>query len=243
MCVLDEFGLPGNLIMILKNMYMKTCFTIDGKKFILSKKGLLQGSSLSPLLFNIYIDGLLKSLQSAGCLVRAFADDVVLVLENWIVLNSKLEIVEKWSDEFGISINSEKSGIIRLLKRTGKILGAQNYLGIQEVKEYKYLGVWLDQSNSFKRQINYVKSKCHLLWKEVGSFYNPTLNFKTRRRLLKSVVFQILNFGADILCKFSIKYSTFMSSIKYKFTKRCFGIRGNPKKKLLFDLVEGGLDF
>jgi hypothetical protein len=64
MQILEDMGLPGNLLLLLKNMYLKTCLTIDGKNYIHSKKGLLQGSSLSPLLFDIYVDPLLRRLHS-----------------------------------------------------------------------------------------------------------------------------------------------------------------------------------
>jgi retron-type reverse transcriptase len=89
------------------------------KKFVGTNKGILQGSSLSPLLFDIYIDPLLRKLSSGGCFVRAFADDVVFILDDWKFLDGKLEVIQEWSNEFGIKVNPRKSGVMRLLRRAG----------------------------------------------------------------------------------------------------------------------------
>jgi predicted SpoU family rRNA methylase len=99
--------------------------------------------------------------------VRAFADDLVIVVER-NKLNSCLDAVVDWGRTYNININSNKLGIIRVLKRLGKILGVYNVLGINEVMEYKYFGIWVDQSLSFKKQISEVKSRSNLLWKKLA---------------------------------------------------------------------------
>jgi hypothetical protein len=101
-------------------------------------------------------------------MVRAFADDISMILEDWRVLDEKLEVINAWSSEHGIKINPEKSAIIRILKRTGKIKGIPNIMNIKEVKEYKYLGVWMSQSLNFDKQIKQVKKRSGFLWKKIG---------------------------------------------------------------------------
>jgi hypothetical protein len=149
-------------------MYSKTFFSIDGINFVKSSKGIPQGSTLSPLLFDLYIDSLIKRLESDNTLVRAYADDLVLILNHKEGIDAKLKIIIEWSKEFSININPKKSGIMRLLKRRGKVLGVPNMLNIEEVQEYKYLGIWLDQSLSFSRQISYIKSHSAAIWKGIS---------------------------------------------------------------------------
>jgi hypothetical protein len=144
MGILEDFEVPGNLINLIWHMYSNTYFTIDGTRYTKSSNGIPQGSTMSPLLFDQYIDSLIKELEGDGTMVRAYADDIVLVLENPTIMNDKLKIILDWSKDFSININPDKSSIIRLLKRKGKILGVQNLLNIKEVANCKYLVVWFD---------------------------------------------------------------------------------------------------
>ena len=56
-------------------------------------------------------------------------------------------------------INKNKSGIMRILKRSGKIKGIKNSLDIPEVNTYKYLGVNINQSSLLNNHLSYLKIK------------------------------------------------------------------------------------
>ena len=64
-------------------------------------------------------------------------------------IDSKLKIVLDWWKNYEINLNSEESGIMRILKRSGKIQGMANVANIPEVTEYKYLGLIINQSINF----------------------------------------------------------------------------------------------
>lgn len=68
---LDKIGVPGNLTSILEFIYSNTEVTVDGSLFLKTNRGLLQGSCLSPILFNLYIHDLLLDMRSMGCFTRA----------------------------------------------------------------------------------------------------------------------------------------------------------------------------
>lgn len=73
-------------------------------------KGCPQGGVLSPILWNMVIDDLLRKLNREGYNAEGFADDIVILLigkfEETLcsLMRSALSIVEKWCQENGLTL-------------------------------------------------------------------------------------------------------------------------------------------
>ena len=85
---------------------------------IANNRGLLQGSSLSPILFNFFIDDLLWKLQDTGLFVKtrglktnvlAYADDLNIHAKTVQDLQVLLNVCESWSVTNGIQFSTSKS--------------------------------------------------------------------------------------------------------------------------------------
>ncbi len=67
-CMSREFQVPDELIRILRSLFdfNSSCLVVNGSRsaFVENLRGLLQGSSLSPILFNFYINSLLVALRT-----------------------------------------------------------------------------------------------------------------------------------------------------------------------------------
>jgi len=89
--------------------------------YFLATNGVKQGGVLSPVLFCVYIDGLLTALASAnvGCYIDrnyvgalAYEDDLVLTAPSASALRKMSTICDNYASDFYMSFNASKSKCI-----------------------------------------------------------------------------------------------------------------------------------
>lgn len=96
------------------------------------KRGVKQGCPLSPVIFNIALDNLIRDLEKHKELgyqvgtdrftVQAYADDVLLISNSEQNMNLLIERVRRFTEESGMELATEKCtayvyGISRTLRR------------------------------------------------------------------------------------------------------------------------------
>ena len=113
--------------------------------------GVRQGCILSPILFAIFIDGLVRAvkrvrvasaLEGIKLNILLFADDVALLANTRQDLQKLLDAVYEYSQKWRFRWNSSKSKVMRFGSR--KAPKQRYFLGFQElevVKSFRYLGV------------------------------------------------------------------------------------------------------
>ena len=110
-----------------------------GTHSINAEMGLPQGSVLSPVLFNVYLEEALKSslkleeVRKRGDLL-AFADDMLVMTNNQSELTMMIDELGKLQQQWNLRLNKRKSEIL-----TKEDLKEVN--GIKCVRTVKYLGV------------------------------------------------------------------------------------------------------
>ena len=90
-------------------------------------------------------------------MTRAYADDIACI---WISKEQTIEaiqIMKELTEANKMRINPSKSGILRILNRSGKAKGIPNVLNISEVTSYKYLGVEINQTISLNEHIKILR--------------------------------------------------------------------------------------
>ena len=121
--------------MIIKSM-LENFELNSGLEKIKTKRGLIQGSVLSSILFNHFINDLLDESEAIGIFTRAYADDIAWVCSSLEQASNTIDTMKRWWDRNGMKINETKSGILRILKRSGKINVIKNSLDKIEVSKY-----------------------------------------------------------------------------------------------------------
>ena len=122
---LYHLGVTGMTWYIIYKLYsgMKSAVCWNNKitEWFPVEQGVRQGGILSPLLYLVYIDGLIKRLRNsgAGCSTMGrfvgtlvLADDVVLIANSPQELNQMLEVVHSYATHWHYSINPTKSAVV-----------------------------------------------------------------------------------------------------------------------------------
>lgn len=167
--ILLELNFPGHLckwiykFLTNRSVYIRHNNFLYGPK--LTSKGTMQGSILSPILYNLYTSQILKYVNNIDVNILQFADDIVVYS-----VNSNLDIAKRlintalsqihlyYKNKLKLNINSEKSSVLIFSKQTSYCQIKYNNQILNEVEHKKFLGIIIDNKLSFERHINYRKT-------------------------------------------------------------------------------------
>lgn len=87
-----------------------------GEEKIFFNRGTPQGSLISPILFNLYVNSLLNELQSKVGMnnVKAFADDIMFITLGINATEQAIQTVYDWAANNRMEVNTKKSQILQL---------------------------------------------------------------------------------------------------------------------------------
>ena len=124
--ILHSHGLPTPILRFLLSWYssqqMCVCWNSCVSHWFSVSNGIRQGSVLSPVLFAVYLDGLLQKLSQigVGCYWGAhfvgavcYADDIALLALCPSALRIMLTTCEEFAPSHGLKLNAEKTQLIR----------------------------------------------------------------------------------------------------------------------------------
>jgi hypothetical protein len=210
---LKEVGVDGHLLEWFRSYFTNRMALVrHGDKstdFMQISKGCPQGSSLSGLIYIIYVNDLEKELN---CNSISYADDATLyahgtIIEIQAILQHNLKKVISWASQVGMKINSMKTKCITFtppkLKSNDKlvILVVNNI--IEQVEEFKLLGIVFDSSLTFTTHFNTIckemTSRMYLI-----NRYKRFFSQKWTRIFCTSLVLSKLDYALPVwgnLCK------------------------------------------
>ena len=143
---------------------------LDGEqsRWFRVEKGLRQGCPLSPLLYSIYVMGMVEKLEEEGlgvkegeywCGALLYADDIVLLAESSDELQRMLNLMGQYSEQWKFTFNASKSKTMVVGATSDSRSWRINGEELEEVKAFKYLGVWFDRGMRGNVQLEKMKEK------------------------------------------------------------------------------------
>jgi ribonuclease HI len=179
-----------------------------GKSTVTKKatRGTPQGGVLSPLLWVLVVNTILKDLKNSGIKTVAYADDVVILARGKFpdtlseITEGALRKLLKWAHRWGLGVNPAKTKLV-LFTRKYKIPSfGKPRLGGTELKlsdEAKYLGVILDKKLNWNTHIEERRKKAYNALYICRRFAGSSWGLAPRisHWLYTSVVRPILTYG------------------------------------------------
>uniref|UniRef100_A0A670K8R9 ribonuclease H n=1 Tax=Podarcis muralis TaxID=64176 RepID=A0A670K8R9_PODMU len=208
--VLKEMGVPDHLICLLRNLYVGQEATVrtgyGTTDWFKIGKGVRQGCILSPCLFNLYAEFIMRKAgldeSQAGIKIAGrninnlrYADDTTLMAESEEELKNLLMRVKEESAKYGLKLNIKKTKIMA----TGPITSWQiEGEEMEAVRDFIFLGSMItadgDSSHEIKRRLLLGRKAMANL---DNIFKSRDITLPTKVRIVKAMVFPVVMYGSE----------------------------------------------
>jgi hypothetical protein len=214
--IADE-GVKGKMWRVLRSIYetVESCVRINGNltDWFPVDTGVRQGCVLSPLLYALFINGLVKEInalnlgieiEEGGKQVSAllYADDIVLMSDDRYALQQMLDTVSNYAKKWRFELNPKKSEVVVFGQKYAPrhINWRLGQYVIKQVTQYKYLGIELTRTLNWNPYLKRVLAKAKRNMTQSmamgisGGFMTPRL----ANIFWTSLVRSLLEYGCEI---------------------------------------------
>ena len=205
--VLKRLGCGVMMLGALTAMYRVTQ-SVVGTALFTTTLGVRQGSPTSCLLFIIYINQLVKMIKDR-CMPETFLDwlhvlvlmdDTVLLSTNRANLLGKVEILDEFCREYGMTVNNDKTKFFVINGEDGDADTIHvNNLAIEHCSGYNYLGSSFTNDGSVSSAVkaHSTAKLCHVLKYVSFVTKNNDLPFIVKRRVFEAALMSAVLYGCE----------------------------------------------
>jgi len=168
------------------------------------ENGTPQGGVLSPTLFNLLMDELLKAKLPNTVEVVSYADDLLVIIKGKNPIRDgqiALNILTDKCSELGLKISKEKSRAMAFQNKLEREkLKIQDH-ELEWVQEYRYLGILVDNRLLFNSHVNYIRDRMKSRIQTMKVMTNTKLgaNSKVLRTFYVQAVRSLVDYSSQAL--------------------------------------------
>ncbi len=201
---LSSMGVTDNLLSWFKSYLsdrkQRVVYSNASSEWSNVNAGVPQGSILGPLLFLIYINDIVQTINSK---IRLFADDTSLYIivddpsESATKLNEDINTIHQWSQNWLVTFNPSKTESMIFSKKKNKPHHPNRYMNntvINLVTEHKHLGLTFSDDGKWIAHISNCLDKA---WQRIGILrsHKFTLTRSSLERLYITSIRPLLEYG------------------------------------------------
>ena len=218
--VLGMYGVDGKLLNAVKSLYddSKACVRVGNEmsEWFPVRVGLRQGCVMSPWLFNLFIDGVVREVNTRvlgrglGLVDERdyvwelnqllFADDTVFVADSEEKLCQLVEEFGRVCERRKLRVNVGKSKVMRCTRGEdgARMNVTLNGEVLEEVDEFRYLGVVVAANGRIDADVCHrVKEGCKTLGALKGVMKSRGLGMNVKKVLYEKVVVPTVMYGSE----------------------------------------------
>ena len=212
MTILKKLGVDWRKRRMIRALYMgqtATVRTVQGVSGLYTiGRGVRQGCLLSPLLFNIFVEtmmkeameGLEEGVKMGGHWIQAvrFADDQAMTANTKEGLQNIMTKLNEVVDHYGMRINKAKTKVIKF----GKCEFEQIQINIdgtilEQVHQFKYLGSLLTEDGGSEKEVRQRIAMTKDTFNKHQKLLTGKINRNLKKRLIKTLVWNVLLYGSE----------------------------------------------
>ena len=207
----ERDGIPEYLTCPLRNLYAGQEATVrtghGTTDWFQIRKGVRQGCTLSPCLFNLYAEYIMRKAgldeAEAGIKIAVrninnlrYADDTTVMAESEEKLKSLLMKVKEESEKVGLKLNIQKTKIMASGSITLRQIDGET---METVRDFIFRGSKITADGDCSHEIK----RCLLLGRKVMTnleyiFKSRDITLPTKVHLVKAMVFPVVMYGCEL---------------------------------------------
>jgi len=212
MKVLKELSVDWRDRRMIKDLYMRQEAVVrlesgDTEPGVIGR-GVRQGCPLSPLLFSIYAESMMKDALDnieEGVLVGGrllkdvrFADDQAMVSSTSEGLQRLMDGLVKVSEECGMKVNIKKTKAMVISKTGHKIVDIKiGQHKVEQVQQFKYLGATVTEDGRCEQEIKCRIAMAKQAYTKRKNILASKMCLSLRKRLVRALVWPVLLYGSE----------------------------------------------